>query len=217
MAALASYARQAKDEELLHKARRIQARALRRSGQLLEQIAPARGANQNIQEGSHPNVFTRTDAAHDVGFSEHQQKQAMRIANLPEHEFEDLVDSFDPPTITDLAERGTQRQTEKHVRGTFGTGENDWYTPAPYLEAAREVLGAIDLGPATSKSAQQNVQAREYFTREDDGLSLDRFGRVWLNPPLCALNAAVFAPPYNSTATPSKSMLCSPNSLKRHS
>ena len=45
MAALASYAAQAKDEELLRRARRIQARALRRVGELLQQIESARGAN----------------------------------------------------------------------------------------------------------------------------------------------------------------------------
>lgn len=110
MAALASYARQAKDEELLHKARRIQARALRRSGELLEQIAPARGPNQNIQAGSHPNVFTRTDAAREAGFSEHQQKQAMRLANIPEDEFEAAIEGEKPPTVTELAERGHQGQ-----------------------------------------------------------------------------------------------------------
>ncbi len=69
------------------------------------------------------------------------------------------------------------------TRGTGGTGENDWHTPAEYLDAARDVLGAIDLDPASSEAAQRRVQAERYFTPEDDGLEHEWAGRVWLNPP----------------------------------
>jgi hypothetical protein len=109
-AALASYARQAKDDELLHMARRIQARALRRAGELLEQIQSAQGArNDQLQDGSLPKLG-RTDAAREAGFSEHQQKQALRIAAIPENEFEELIESGDPPTITELGELGISKR-----------------------------------------------------------------------------------------------------------
>ncbi len=64
-----------------------------------------------------------------------------------------------------------------------GTGENDWFTPVKYIEAARAVMGDIDLDPATHPAAQQVVQATEYYTKGDDGLSKQWMGRVWLNPP----------------------------------
>lgn len=69
------------------------------------------------------------------------------------------------------------------VRGTQGTGENEWFTPAEYIKMAREVLGAIDLDPATHAQAQTTIQAAKFFTEEDDGLAHDWHGRVWLNPP----------------------------------
>lgn len=69
------------------------------------------------------------------------------------------------------------------VRGTGGTGENEWFTPGEYIKMAREVLGGIDLDPATHPQAQTIVQAAQYFTKDDDGLAQEWHGRVWLNPP----------------------------------
>lgn len=107
-AALASYAKQSQDEELMKMATRIKARAIRRAGELLKQIEPKRGANQNIREGVHPKVETRTEVASDAGLSSHQAKQAIRTANVPTEQFEKLVDSEAPPTVTKLAEMGTK-------------------------------------------------------------------------------------------------------------
>ena len=69
------------------------------------------------------------------------------------------------------------------VRGTAGTGEFERYTPPEYIEAARKVLGQIDLDPASCDLAQRTVKAARYFTHHDDGLQREWHGRVWLNPP----------------------------------
>ncbi len=76
------------------------------------------------------------------------------------------------------AEKGSTEQ-----KGASGTGENEWYTPADYIELARAVLGTIDLDPASSAKAQETVKASMYFTPEEDGLNQLWNGRVWLNPP----------------------------------
>ena len=44
-------------------------------------------------------------------------------------------------------------------------------------------MGAIDLDPASNAKANEIVKAFQYYTKEDDGLSKDWFGNVWLNPP----------------------------------
>ncbi|HEX3410321.1 MAG TPA: hypothetical protein VHT00_01270 [Stellaceae bacterium] len=79
-------------------ARRIQLRAYDRVGELLRQIEPARGANQNIQEGDLPNV-TRESAATEAGLSEHERKTALRINSIDRNELEGLIESDEPPTI----------------------------------------------------------------------------------------------------------------------
>jgi hypothetical protein len=67
------------------------------------------------------------------------------------------------------------------------SGNNEYYTPLPVLDAAREVLGgAIDLDPASCPMAQETVRAKRYYTQEDDGLTKPWKGRTWLNPPYSA-------------------------------
>ena len=81
------------------------------------------------------------------------------------------------------AQRIGDLENANTVRGTENTGEFERYTPAQYIEAARRVLGEIDLDPASCEIAQRTVKAVEYFTAKDDGLEQEWHGRVWLNPP----------------------------------
>ncbi len=60
---------------------------------------------------------------------------------------------------------------------------NEWYTPARYVEAAREVMGSIDLDPASCKEANMVVRASKFYTERENGLAHDWYGNVWLNPP----------------------------------
>ena len=83
----------------------------------------------------------------------------------------------------DSGEQTAKEQCPNINHRTLGTGNNVWNTPPEYIVLARNVLGEIDVDPATNAVAQQWIQARKFYTREDDGLSKDWSGRVWLNPP----------------------------------
>jgi len=66
------------------------------------------------------------------------------------------------------------------------TGHFEWYTPQEYVDLARNVMGGIDLDPATHEIPQRRIKAEKYFTEKDDGLTKEWHGRVWLNPPYAA-------------------------------
>jgi hypothetical protein len=44
-------------------------------------------------------------------------------------------------------------------------------------------MGHIDLDPCSNSHESPNVPAKYYYTKEMDGLSLDWFGNVYMNPP----------------------------------
>jgi phage N-6-adenine-methyltransferase len=69
------------------------------------------------------------------------------------------------------------------------TGNEEWYTPKKYIDMAREVLGRIDIDPASNPFANQVVQATTYYTKEDDGLTKEWRGKMWLNPPYSSIIA----------------------------
>lgn len=66
---------------------------------------------------------------------------------------------------------------------SYATGENEWYTPDNYINAAKKVMGSIDTDPATTESANNRIGAKTFYTIENTGLGKIWKGNVWLNPP----------------------------------
>lgn len=95
-------------------------------------------------------------------------------------EYAEDVDGYDyqgiePITMTDTLTERVQEDEE--------LSSDEYYTPEYIIDAARDVLGEINLDPASCERAQDVVQADTYYDKEDNGLNRDWLGKVWLNPP----------------------------------
>jgi len=152
--AIASYARQADDETLLHTAQRIKARAIRRCGELLKAIEPAKGGDRgNAATGGRlPVGETRKSVATSAGLSKDQQKQALRVASIPEREFERAVESPRPPTVTELAKQGTkQAPSRASTAHLYGRDPKDFEASTRAQGALRAFVNvASEIEPATA-------------------------------------------------------------------
>ena len=176
--------RQAKESpEVIKKAEEIKLRAERRAGELLKDTEfqhGSRGVGKKVE--SKP-----TTSLSDMGISKDQSSKWQKIASIPAEKFENYI-----AVEKELSTSGALR-ISKNVHVSNNSGENEWYTPPFIIEAAKSVMGNIDLDPASSKLANEAVGAKEFYTIEDDGIKKDWHGRVWLNPPYSQPDISNFA------------------------
>lgn len=81
-------------------------------------------------------------------------------------------------------------ELEAKLQKPVSTRTDEWYTPPEFIEMARTVMGSIDLDPASNELAQSWIQAKKYFTKDDEGLMIASWWKegdapinVWCNPP----------------------------------
>jgi hypothetical protein len=117
-----------------------------------------------------------------LGVSKQRSSRWQTIGRLSDEDFDDRLNAIwseDPDTDLGVVLMGG-------LKGTTGV---EWYTPAKYIEAARSLMGGIDLDPASSAMANETVKAETWWGIDDadehgnGSLQRDWFGRVWLNPP----------------------------------
>lgn len=126
---------------------------------------------EQIQRHARPEVI---EAVRTGSISTHMASQ---VAELPEAYQREVAES-PPDQIKEVAKEVIKRT---HVANN--SGNNEWYTPAKYIDLARAVMGSIDTDPATSLVANRTVRAEQIYTSEDDGRTKKWSGNVWMNPP----------------------------------
>jgi DNA N-6-adenine-methyltransferase Dam len=166
------------------------ARARRDAIAMLEGLRAARVTEWEMAHRwpANPNGAHRTDdrppLSVDRGDSNDAWQRVYAVGRV------DVEDILARDRIEDLVQRAF-RTKDAHVGSN--TGMPEWYTPAELIDAARDVLGGIDLDPASSDIANETVKADRYYTVDVNGLTQPWQGRVWMNPPYTAGLVGLFA------------------------
>ena len=185
-AALRAYAKQAKNKDLEIDAAEIRIRAERRVGELMKaqrQTVGLATAGRPRKIGSEPDPISKPATLAEAGIDKHLADRGRKLAAMPDEKFAHVVERWRARTITDAAKKVNVDVLASTAHVSQNSGNNEWYTPEPYIKAARQVLGGVDLDPASSVVANKVVRAKSFFAMKDDGRALAWNGTVWMNPP----------------------------------
>lgn len=161
-----------------------------RIGELMEKVPKKQGFASTIRDSAVANAPTKTEVIQETGFTPKQVERFQTMAKHPEVVEQVKAEARQNGDI--VTRESVLREIKKpHVMNN--SKDDEWYTPAKYIEAAREVLGSIDLDPASNDFANETVKASVYYTEERNGLEQEWFGNIWMNPPYSTALLSRFA------------------------
>ncbi len=76
--------------------------------------------------------------------------------------------------------QATCKRLESNLEPLYSS---EWYTPSAIIERVKATFETIDCDPCSNSKECPNVPATVIYTQEDDGLSKEWRGRVYMNPP----------------------------------
>ena len=156
-------------------------------GEYIAEIPKATTNHRNL-ENTIGGTFLKpkSETISELGFTRRQALDLQTIAKHPEavkKVIDEAREDGDIPSRSAVLRKIEAEKQENRPHVANNSGENEWYTPAVYVEAARQAMGSIDLDPASSDMANEVVKAARYCTVETDGLSYEWGGTIWMNPP----------------------------------
>jgi phage N-6-adenine-methyltransferase len=164
----------------------IQNNAAKARIHLERKLAPI--IRRDFPEGRPKKQSTDSTVLRDVGISKYQSSRWQKEEVIPEDTIERYF-ALTEETKEEITSAGLLRFfSSSHI----ADDTYEWFTPPHIIEAVKKVLGEITLDPATSPEAQSFIQAKNYYTSEDDGLIKPWFGSIFLNPPYNMPHVAEF-------------------------
>jgi len=182
-----AWAKEQNDYEMFVAAAHIYIMARRKTTELMQ---------PDILHGSTDGYGNRDVTLADYGFTKMQWHRRVKELSIPPSEIDEYFDQCIAmrwePTLFGL----WKWKENPHV--AYNSGENEWYTPPEFIISAREVMGEIDLDPASTQKANKIVGAKKIYTEETDGLDEKNSwsGKVWMNPPYDGKLIKLFASRY---------------------
>lgn len=163
-------------------------------GGMLKEIPKATPNNAKKQISPQCDLFKpKREVVEELGFTQRQSEQFQRMSDHEDLVREAISEARENDDIISRAAVLRKIEEAKKPHVTHNSTDNEWFTPSQYIEAARLVMGSIDLDPASNDFANETVKAGTYYTEETDGLHQEWFGNIWLNPPYSTSSIQMFA------------------------